>query len=51
MFWRYISKEFANQFNNEVKEIRERIDLSDDWRETIMNLDAEDLVVSPSRLK
>jgi len=51
VFWKYISKEFANQFNNEVKEIRERIDLSDDWRETIMNLDEEDLVVSPSRLK
>jgi hypothetical protein len=46
-FWEYIGSQFAEQFNEKVDEVYQRIEESEDALETIMNMDAEELVVSP----
>jgi hypothetical protein len=47
-FWKYIGQNFAEQFNNKVDEVYERLNASDDALETIMELEPEELVVSPA---
>lgn len=47
-FWQYIGQQFAAQFDNKVDEVYELIENSDDALDTIMELEPEDLVVSPA---
>jgi hypothetical protein len=47
-FWMYIGQQFAEQFENKVNKVYERLDASDDALETIMELEPEELVVSPA---
>ena len=47
-FWKYLGQQFAEQFDNKVDEVYEMIEQSDDALEAIMELEPEDLVVSPA---
>lgn len=50
-FWEYIGQQFAEQFDNKVDEVYQLIEGSDDPLDTIMNLEPEELVVSPAGYK
>jgi len=47
-FWKYVGQQFAEQFDSKVDEVYERLDASEDALETIMELEPEELVVSPA---
>ena len=47
-FWKYVGQQFAGQFDGKVDEVYEMIDGSDDPLDTIMEMEPEDLVVSPA---
>jgi hypothetical protein len=47
-FWKYVGQQFAEQFDGKVDEVYERLDASEDALETIMQLEPEELVVSPA---
>ena len=46
-FWKYVGSKFAKQFNSKVDEVYRTLDESEDALETIMELDEEELVVTP----
>jgi hypothetical protein len=48
VFWQYMGQQFGEQFNEKVEEVYRKLDTSDDALETIMELEPEELVVSPA---
>jgi Molecular chaperone, HSP90 family len=49
VFWKYVASQFEDTIKESVDEIYQRINTSDDWRDTIMELDEEDIKLSPNR--
>jgi len=47
-FWKYVGQQFAAQFDNKVDDVYELIENSPDALDTIMELEPEELVVSPA---
>jgi hypothetical protein len=47
-FWKYVGGQFAGQFDGKVDDVYELIDGSQDPLDTIMELEPENLVVSPA---
>lgn len=47
-FWRYLGKQFAEQFDEKVAEVYQMLEQADDPLDKIMELDPDDIVVSPA---
>ena len=51
VFWEYIGKEFARQFDEKVHEVYESIDSHDDVIDAVMSMQVSDIVVTPEGFK
>lgn len=48
VFWEYVANEFAQEFADSIDDIYETLSQSDDVLETFMDLEPEELVISPA---